>query len=45
MTTHGLTVVFSWSFQPCDLGFSNWFESLMISAPDMVFPRMNNISF
>ncbi len=26
-------------------GFGNWFLPLMIGAPDMSFPRMNNISF
>jgi heme/copper-type cytochrome/quinol oxidase subunit 1 len=26
-------------------GFGNWFVPLMIGAPDMSFPRMNNISF
>jgi cytochrome c oxidase subunit 1 len=26
-------------------GFGNWFVPLMVGAPDMVFPRMNNISF
>lgn len=26
-------------------GFGNFFVPLMIGAPDMSFPRMNNISF
>jgi cytochrome c oxidase subunit 1 len=26
-------------------GFGNWLVPVMIGAPDMRFPRMNNISF
>jgi len=26
-------------------GFGNWFVPLMIGAPDIAFPRMNNINF
>jgi cytochrome c oxidase subunit 1 len=26
-------------------GFGNWFVPIMIGAPDIAFPRMNNISF
>ena len=26
-------------------GFGNWFVPLLLGAPDMAFPRLNNISF
>jgi heme/copper-type cytochrome/quinol oxidase subunit 1 len=26
-------------------GFGNWFVPILIGAPDIAFPRLNNISF
>src|ERR1700750_2705748 len=44
-TGHGLIMIFFMVMPAMIGGFGNWFVPLMIGAPDMEFPRMNNISF
>jgi cytochrome c oxidase subunit I len=43
-TLHGLIMVFG-AIMPAFVGFANWQVPLMIGAPDMALPRMNNWSF
>ncbi len=43
-TMHGLIMVFG-AVMPAFVGFANWMIPLMIGAPDMAMPRMNNWSF
>ncbi|KAF0807543.1 cytochrome c oxidase subunit I [Alcanivorax sp. S71-1-4] len=43
-TTHGLIMVFG-AVMPAFVGLANWMIPLMIGAPDMALPRMNNWSF
>lgn len=43
-TMHGLIMIFG-SIMPAFVGFANWMIPLMIGAPDMAMPRMNNWSF
>jgi cytochrome c oxidase subunit 1 len=43
-TMHGLIMVFG-AVMPAFVGFANWNIPLMIGAPDMALPRMNNLSF
>ena len=44
MTAHGLVMVFC-AVMPVIGGFGNCFIPLMIGAPDMALPRLNNLSF
>jgi len=43
-TMHGLIMVFG-AVMPAFVGLANWQVPLMIGAPDMALPRMNNWSF
>ena len=43
-TMHALIMVFG-AVMPAWVGFANWMVPLMIGAPDMALPRMNNWSF
>lgn len=43
-TMHGLIMVFG-AVMPIFVGFANWMIPVMIGAPDMALPRMNNWSF
>lgn len=43
-TVHGLIMVFG-AVMPAFTGLANWMIPIMIGAPDMALPRMNNWSF
>lgn len=43
-TMHGLIMVFG-AVMPATVGLANWCIPMMIGAPDMALPRMNNWSF
>jgi cytochrome c oxidase subunit 1 len=43
-TLHGLIMVFG-AIMPSFVGLANWLIPMMIGAPDMALPRMNNWSF
>ena len=43
-TMHALVMVFG-AVMPAWVGFANWLVPMMIGAPDMALPRMNNWSF
>jgi len=43
-TMHGLIMIFG-GVMPAFVGLANWMIPLMIGAPDMALPRMNNWSF
>jgi cytochrome c oxidase subunit 1 len=43
-TVHALVMVFG-MIMPAFAGFANWLIPLMIGAPDMALPRLNNWSF
>lgn len=44
ITLHGLIMVFG-AVMPAFVGLANWMIPMMIGAPDMALPRMNNWSF
>ena len=43
-TMHGLIMVFG-AVMPAAVGLANWMIPIMIGAPDMALPRLNNWSF
>lgn len=43
-TMHGLVMVFG-AVMPAFVGLANWMIPMMVGAPDMALPRMNNWSF
>ncbi len=43
-TNHGLIMVFG-AIMPAMVGLANWLVPMMIGAPDMALPRLNNLSF
>src|SRR3989338_10419193 len=44
VTIHGLVMVFG-VIMPAFVGLANWMIPMMIGAPDMALPRLNNWSF
>ncbi len=44
ITMHALVMIFG-AVMPAFVGLANWMVPLMIGAPDMALPRMNNWSF
>lgn len=43
-TTHGIIIIY-FIVVPAIAGFGNYFAPLLVGAPDIAFPRLNNISF
>ena len=44
VTDHALIMIFG-VVMPAAAGMANWMIPIMIGAPDMALPRMNNLSF
>ena len=45
VTAHALIMIFFMVMPAMIGGFGNWFVPIMIGAPVLAFPRMNNVSF
>jgi cytochrome c oxidase subunit I len=45
ITAHAFVMIFFMLMPAMIGGFGNWFVPLMIGAPDMAYPRLNNLSF
>jgi cytochrome c oxidase subunit 1 len=43
-TMHALVMIFG-AIMPAFVGLANWMVPMMVGAPDMALPRMNNLSF
>ena len=45
VTAHAFIMIFFFVIPTMMGGFGNWLVPLLVHAPDIAFPRMNNISF
>jgi cytochrome c oxidase subunit 1 len=45
ITAHAFIMIFFMVMPVMISGFGNWFIPLMVGAPDMAYPRLNNLSF